>query len=263
MMKKMNQKQRLNLEDLNFKEINASTAYTDIQLNYYHDMEIEYHPYHDNWGYWVVKNIFKYPEKYANFFSNFPVFLNNETSKYNGFYKQIYPELLMNPLYEFVRYFNKCVLDHTRRIKILECISYSNIYFPNDRKPKFTLFNTTPHTDVVDIFNNNIVANFWISNGDNGGTSFWEFEGNPIYSEDFSKYRNSIIDEESKDNYINYNNDSKFKKVAQSNNKFNSVVIYNGIQIHSPFVSNSLRWSQVVMANQQRKSNGRIPFIRI
>jgi hypothetical protein len=137
------------------------------------------------------------------------------------------------------------------------------MYFPNDEKSKYTLLNTTPHTDVVDIFKNNIVANFWISDGDNGGTSFWEFDGNPIYSEDFSNYRNSIIGDNYSDKYVNYSDDSRFKKLAQSENKFNTVVIYGGIQIHSPIVSNSFRWSQVVMANPEKKSNGRIPFIRI
>ena len=129
---------------------------------------------------------------------------------------------------------------------------YGNLY--QHGKVYCTMKSILPHTDGYLFSENFLVSNIWISDGDNGGTSFWKYKNHYTFVSEYNEvYKNLSND---KILYRNYEGDSNLLEVARSPAKYGTMTMYMANQFHSAFVNTDpkhIRWSYAIMSHQYNK----------
>lgn len=203
-----------------------------IELNSSNEMKLNYHKYSDECGYWILKNVWKNFNKYAELSEKYPIFPPTECiNKNNPFFKQpISPIQLYEIKYKLLE-LNKIFFNYN--IKEEYKIS-SNVFIPNVKYPcKYS--SLLPHCDVYDR-SDILVANIWVSNGYNGKTIFWKYRDSYKFTKKLIEYYYSLKNLNEIVLYENFSAKDGFEIVSESPTEFGSISIYNGNQIHSAWI---------------------------
>jgi hypothetical protein len=218
-----------------------------IDINPKSEFDIKYYQYADNYGYWVIKNVWKNFKQYVELSEKIPAFPPTDClDNNNPFFKQSIPRILVYDLEHSLFDLNKDFFKYEIGTKTGR---YSNIFLPNIKYP-CKYFSLVPHTDIpFNGFKNILVANIWISSGYNGKTTFWKFKDSYTLSDEYIKYKESIEDPQRIVLYENFSPKDGFEIVGESPAEQGTITVYNGNQLHSAWVPpdiNHKRVSQVI-----------------
>jgi hypothetical protein len=228
--------------------VNQDLLLDAIQLNPESEIEVSYHSLTDKEGYWIVRNLFYNFPLFVEFAKLSPVFPSNDSYGLNCFFKQNLPYVQLRNLKWFVQKFEKEHLNPDDSAEGLVFDNYGNIFQQN--KILASTPSLFPHSDspLAPGLKPVIVSNLWLSEGDNGGTAFWKFKGNPYGNEDYIRYVNSLQNEVKP--FENFEGDEFIEKLGESPAEYGTMTIYNPALLHSPVVNKNpdhLRWSQVLV----------------
>lgn len=230
----------------NLTFINKDVLIESIQLNPLSEIDINYHKICDGCGYWVIKNLFKNFPLFVEVSKLSPVINSTEEYGFNCFFKQNLPSLQLRNIKYFLTNFIRNNLNYNYENLIFN--DYGNLF----KWGKITASKTSilPHSDTPIITKSKgiLASNIWMSEGYNGGTAFWKYDGNLYSNSDYLNYVLSFKDSYSL--YENYQGDSHLEKIGESPSEYGTVTLYDPNLLHSPVVNedeNHLRWSYVLI----------------
>ncbi len=218
------------------------------QINPLSEIRVRYKKYSDSHGYWIVENLFSNISSFVKLMELFPISSPVFGYNINPFFVQKVPTYFFDKIKHFIGLFCFDVLQTD--VIFTDSFDRGNIY--QHGKVKCTMSSILPHVDYSQSSKNFLVSNIWLSEGYNGGTSFWKYKDQYVYFDQYSQiYENLPLD---KVEYYNFETNDVFTEVERAPAEYGTMSMYMSNQFHSAYVNtdpNHLRWSYAIMSHQK------------
>lgn len=176
--------------------------------------------------------VFKNFDSFLELYELFPVLPSSQYESGNPFMVQSFPGIVAEA-------FINLTLKHTEIIEKYSCSKMSSIRGNVTQNNKIVCHKSSilPHIDNA-YLNKSLVCNFWVNVSDGDGTQLWKFDDSPVENYEFSKYKESCLNDKTMINFYNYEGNDRFTKNYFISAKNNTCCFYYSNLLHTAVINN-------------------------